>query len=134
MLDNMCTVIINPFRTTRFQLVQKLSFFQILLPLGCKTTCRCPHVNTTFSFQEIFGGTHVPIVLKGKLHTFLNIFIDNEISTLNAIIALIKFTIISPARRFAIQSVHSCFLVQEINTTHVGVIIFYHLWTWDSNF
>ena len=84
---------VNPFRTTRFQLVQKLSFFQILLPLGCKKTCRCPHVNTTSSLQEIFGDTHVPIVLKGKLHTFLNIFIDNEISTLNAILALIKFII-----------------------------------------
>ena len=43
--------------------------------------------------QEIFGDTHVPIVLKGKLHTFLNIFIDNEISTLNTILALIKFII-----------------------------------------
>ena len=41
----------NPFRTRRFYLVQKLSFLQILLPLGCKTTCRCPHVNTTSSFQ-----------------------------------------------------------------------------------
>ena len=92
-LDFFSNFTFNPFRTTRFQLVQKLSFFQILLPLGCKTTCRCPHVNTTSSFQEIFGDTHVPIVLKGKLHTFLNIFIDNEISTLSSMLALSKFII-----------------------------------------
>ena len=61
------TVSFNPFRTIRFQLVQKLSFFIILLPLGCKTICCCPHVNATSSFQEIFGDTHVPVVLKGKL-------------------------------------------------------------------
>ena len=56
----------NPFRTTRFLPVQKLSFFQILLPLGYKTICRCPHVNTTCSFQDIFGDTGVPMILKGN--------------------------------------------------------------------
>ena len=61
--------------------------------MGGKTTCRCRHVNTISSFQEIFGDTHVPIVLKDKLHTCLNIFIDNEMSTLNAILELIKFII-----------------------------------------
>ena len=64
--SNLNLNLLNPFRTTRFLLVQKLSFFQALLPLGCKTTCRCPHVNTTCSFQGNFGDTGFPMVLKGN--------------------------------------------------------------------
>ena len=57
---------INLFRTTRLLPVQKLSFFQVLLPLRYKTTCCCLHVSTTCSFQDIFGDTGVPMVLKSN--------------------------------------------------------------------
>ena len=66
MIRKLSEALFIPFRTTRFLPVQKLSFFQILLPLGYKTICRCPHVNTTCSFQDIFGDTGVPMILKGN--------------------------------------------------------------------
>ena len=56
---------INPFITIRFLPGQKLSFFQILIPLGYKTSCHCPHVNASCSLRDVFGDTGVPMVFKG---------------------------------------------------------------------